>query len=74
MTLDDIGVGETVIIKKFMMAESLRRRMMDIGFTPNTRVTVLHKGYGGYPVACLVRGCVVALREEELRGILIGDG
>ena len=69
MTLDKLLIGETARIASLGMAGVSRRRMMDRGFTPGAHIIALHKGRGGYPAAYLVRGCVIALREEEVRAI-----
>lgn len=48
---------------------SERLRLLDLGFVPGTPIKRLRTGPLGDPVAYLVRGAVIALREEQARGI-----
>lgn len=48
---------------------SERLRLLDLGFVPGTPVRRLRTGPLGDPVAYLVRGTVIALREEQALGI-----
>ena len=43
----------------------MRRRLMDIGLTPGSRVENLFSGAWGEPTAYLICGAVVALRKED---------
>lgn len=49
----------------------IRRRMLDLGLTYNTRVEALHKSPSGDPVAYSIRGAVIALRSEEASKIFV---
>lgn len=44
---------------------SERRRLMDLGILPGTRITVDMSAPGGQPVAYRVRGALIALRSEQ---------
>lgn len=48
---------------------SERLRLLDLGFVPGTPIKRLRTGPLGDPIAYLVRGAVIALREEQARGI-----
>ena len=50
---------------------SIRRRLQDIGLTEGTVVLCLHRSPAGDPVAYLIRGAVIALREEDSSKILV---
>lgn len=43
----------------------IRRRLLDLGFVPGTRIKLLRKSPSGNPRAYLIRGTVIALRKEE---------
>ncbi|MCD8065391.1 ferrous iron transport protein A [Akkermansia sp. Marseille-P9185] len=53
------------------MEGRLRRRLMDIGMIPGTRVECLERGPFGDPVAFLVRGTVMAFRSSDLEMITV---
>ena len=49
----------------------MRRRLLDIGLTPDTRVECVGKSPAGDPKAFLIRGAVIAIRKEDCDEILI---
>lgn len=49
----------------------LRRRMLDLGLVPGTRVEALHKSPSGNPVAYFIRGSVIALRLEDAQKVRV---
>ena len=48
-----------------------RRRLMDLGIVPGTKIEVAFKSPSGDPTAYLVRDTLIALREEQARMIAI---
>ncbi len=42
-----------------------RRRLLDIGLTPGASATCLYGAPSGNPKAYLIRGAVIALRNED---------
>lgn len=42
-----------------------RRRLMDLGVTPGTEITMEMKSAGGDPIAYLIRGATIALRKDQ---------
>ena len=50
------------------------QRLLDIGFTAGTEVACLYAAPSGEPRAYLVRGAVIALREEDAAHICILEG
>lgn len=48
-----------------------RRRLLDLGVVPGTRVTAELTSLGGDPVAYLIRGALIALRGEQQRWVRI---
>ncbi len=47
------------------MRGMIRRRLLDLGMIPGTRVECLQKSPAGDPAAYLIRGAVIALRCED---------
>lgn len=50
-----------------------RRRLLDLGFVPGTRIEVEMSGPGGDPTAYRLRGSLVALRREQAAQIRITE-
>ena len=66
LELDDIG-----IVKKINVTGSIKRRLLDIGLIPGTEVKCLFSSPFKDPKAYLIRGTVIALREEEAKSIMV---
>jgi ferrous iron transport protein A len=49
----------------------MRRRLLDIGLIENTRVECLGRSPGGDPAAFLIRGAVIAVRDQDGRDVLL---
>lgn len=50
---------------------AMRRRLMDLGFVPGSRISVDMPSPLGNPTAYIVRGAAIALRRDQARHILI---
>lgn len=70
-TLDKVSTGELAIIVAVDTELSLKQRLYDIGFVPNTKVKVIHQSPSGNPRAYLVRGTVIALRNCDAQRISV---
>lgn len=70
ISLNDIDVGETAIVKELASHGSIRRRFLDIGLVSGTKVTCLMKSPCGDPCAYLIRGAVIAIRHKDAADIL----
>jgi len=71
ITLYDLPVGNTAIVDSIQADGMTRRRMMDLGLVPGTRVETLRISPAGDPKAYRIRGAVIAFRKEEALKILI---
>lgn len=72
--LSRLHTGEGAPVAVLLTPNPLRRRLMDLGFTPGTRVTCLFAAPGGDPRAYLVRDTVIALRNTDAQTVLTEDG
>lgn len=70
-TLNKLDIGCSGKIKRIESEGIIRRRMLDLGFIPNTKVKSLFKSPSSDPIAYEVRGTVIALRSEESSQIII---
>lgn len=69
MVLGDVKENEEVLIKKVNCDESIKRRLYDLGFMPNSRVKCVFISPFSSPLAFLVRGSVIALRKKDIERI-----
>ena len=69
MTLDELKVGESAVISAVGGEGALRCRLLDMGLTPRTSVTMQKIAPMGDPVEIRVRGYELTLRVEDARTI-----
>ncbi len=65
MTLDNIKPGQGGVISTIGGQGLLRRRLLDMGLTPNTRVKVRKVAPMGDPIELSLRSYVLTIRKEE---------
>jgi len=64
-TLKQIRVGSTAILGVIHAERAFRRRLMEMGLLPGTRVRLMRRVEVGGLVQLRVRGCSVSLRVGE---------
>ena len=64
-TLRDVKIGETVTVKKLNGEGAVKRRIMDMGITKGTEVTVRKVAPLGDPIEVTVRGYELSLRKAD---------
>ena len=64
-TLRDAKIGETVTVKKLNGEGAVKRRIMDMGITKGTEVTVRKVAPLGDPIEVTVRGYELSLRKAD---------
>ena len=69
--LNRLCPGESAFVKGLNNNGALRRRLLDMGIVEGTRVECLGMSPGGDPKAFLVRGAVLAIRDQDCRDIMI---
>jgi DtxR family Mn-dependent transcriptional regulator len=72
-TLADIAPGEAATVLGLAAAchGPQRRRLLDLGIVPGTRITAEMSSSLGDPIAFVVRGALIALRRDQARWVLI---
>ena len=73
MNLFDLKKGQKCRIDKIFSDEGIKRRLLDIGIIENTAVECVEESPQHDPKAFLIRGAVIALRQEDCQSILIKD-
>jgi ferrous iron transport protein A len=65
MQLSEIQTGQIVEIVGIAGQSSFRRRLMELGLVPGTRVELVRVAPLGDPVELLVRGASLSIRKAE---------
>ena len=73
MTLKDLKIGESGIVLAVGGEKVLRHRLLEMGITPRTTVTVKKAAPMGDPIELLLRGYVLSLRLAEAEKITIEE-
>ena len=69
--LVELKVGETGLIKRVEGEGRLRRRLLDMGVTPNTMVYLRKKAPLGDPFEITIRGYELTLRKSEAELVVL---
>lgn len=69
MTLNELKTGDSAVIKTVGGEGALRCRLLDMGLTPRTAVTLQKVAPMGDPLEIRVRGYELTLRAEDAKKI-----
>ena len=69
--LTELEEGRRATVGRLLSDGAIRRRLQDIGLIEGTRIECIMKSPGGDPIAYLIRGAVIALRNEDSDNILV---
>lgn len=70
-TLVSLAPGEEATVVSLESTGSIRRRLLDIGLIKGTNIECIGKSPAGDPRAYLIRGAVIALRNNDCENILV---
>ena len=73
MTLKDLNVGKSGRVLTVGGEKVLRRRLLDMGITPHTVITVRKAAPMGDPIELLLRGYVLTLRLNDAEKITVEE-
>ncbi len=73
MTLKDLKVGGSGTITAVGGTGALRRRLLDMGLTPGTKVLVRKMAPMGDPIELYLRGYELTIRGEDAAKITIEE-
>lgn len=73
MTLDQLKIGQRSRILEVRGQGALRRRLLDMGLTPQTEVMVRKMAPMGDPMEIHLRGYELTLRLEDAKNIEIEE-
>ncbi|MDD5944669.1 MAG: FeoA family protein [Clostridia bacterium] len=69
MTLNELKIGEAGVITTVGGQGALRRRLLDMGLTPKTRVMVRKVAPMGDPIELHLRGYELTIRVDDAKNI-----
>jgi len=72
--LNSLLEGEQAKVLCYDKKIKIRRRLLDMGLIEGTKVKCVLKSPAGDPKAYLIRGAVIALRNEDTKNIYISKG
>ena len=72
-TLKDLKVGQTGKVITVGGEGAMRRRLLDMGITPNTLITVRKVAPMGDPIELVLRGYVLSIRLDDAKKITISE-
>ncbi len=64
-TLDQLQVGESATVARLHGEGAVKRRIMDMGLTKGTAVTVRKVAPLGDPIELTIRGYELSIRKDE---------
>lgn len=71
--LCDLTVGQSGIIQSLCVSETIKQRLLELGFVPGATVTCVGASPLGDPKAYLICGTVIALRLSDSAGIFLAE-
>lgn len=65
MTLNELPIGSSCLVKKINGGGKIRRRIFDMGITPGAEIYLRKKAPLGDPLEVTLRGYELTLRKSE---------
>lgn len=72
MNLAQTPLGQIVTVEHVGGDRAFRRRLMELGLVPGTRVELIGVAPLGDPFELLVRGCSLSIRKNEAQNVVVG--
>jgi Fe2+ transport system protein FeoA len=73
MYLNELKVGQSAVIRAVNGKGALRQRLLDMGLTPRTLVSVRKMAPLGDPIQIVLRGFDMTLRKEDAAHIEVEE-
>jgi ferrous iron transport protein B len=70
-TLDHLENGESGEVTQVLVTGKIKRRLVEMGITPGTRVTVTKRAPLGDPIEISLRGYKLTIRQQDAQGIRV---
>ena len=73
VSLKSLSDGESGVVERIELTGATKRRLIEMGITPGTRVGVLKRAPLGDPIEILLRGFSLTIRGEDAEEILVAE-
>ena len=73
ITLRELKINNSGVITKINTTGPLKQRLLDMGITKGTRITVLKIAPLGDPIECVLRGYNLSVRKNDAETIEIDE-
>lgn len=73
ISLNKLKVGRSGIIKAVGGDGALRRRLLDMGLTPNTKIMIRKVAPLGDPIELYLRGYELTIRGDDAKTIMVSE-
>lgn len=71
LPLDTLFLDQKATVVAILSSGIERRRHLDLGIVPGTNIKTLFESHNKNPKAYLIRGTVIALRNQDANKILV---
>lgn len=73
MTLNNLDIGSVAEIISLNVNENMKKRLLDLGLIPGTKIkAILSSGKKEF-VAYMVRKTLIAIRKEDAKNIIVSE-
>ena len=73
-TLKHLANGESGVVERIELTGPTKRRLIEMGITPGTRVYVRKRAPLGDPIEIMLRGYTLTIRGEDAMRIFVKGG
>ena len=70
-TLDHLQNGESAQVTQVLVQGKIKRRLVEMGITPGTKITVTKRAPLGDPIEISLRGYKLTIRRADAEGIRV---
>ncbi len=70
-TLDSLQLRETCTVTSINAQKSLRRKILDMGITPGTKILLKNIAPLGDPIEITLRGYNLSIRKSEAKNVFV---
>lgn len=71
ISLSNLKLNTCGYIKEINCNNSIKRRLLDLGLVPNTKIVPILKSVSGDPIAYEVRNIILAIRKQDADKIIV---
>ena len=69
ISLNQLKPNQNATVSHVASSSPMKKRFEDLGIVPGTRISCVMKSPLGDPVAYLIRGAVIAIRQKDAESI-----